>query len=366
MKNTIISQKATKNTIVFVDKKYRFNELFNLKTGFYVRSGIINKNRDTGKDPFMRSFPALIDIGIMAKCKNAQYCPVGCYQNRHKGDNNMTLDDFKSIIDEIKGKTMQVALGGAGSPNEHENFKEIMEYAHNNDVIPSYTTSGIGLTDEMIQITKENAGAVAVSDYGMTYTLDAINRFIEAGITTNVHFVLGNDSIDKAIRYLKYTEVLPKGVNAIIFLLHKPVGLGRNDNVLCYDNPKLKEFFSLVDNEKHPFKIGFDSCTIPGIVNYTKNIDRKSIDSCEAARYSCYITHDMKMLPCSFDNQDMRYAVDLKKYSIEEAWNSDLFEQFRNSLRNSCPSCKDKEMCMGGCPLRRQIVLCEREEKELV
>jgi len=366
MENAILFSKTDKNHAIFVDTQYKFNEMFNLETGFYLRSGIIEKNKDTGVDPFMRSFPALIDIGIMAKCKNAQHCPVGCYQNRHKGDNNMSLDDFKSIIDQIKGKTMQVALGGAGSPNEHENFKEIVKYAKENDVIPSYTTSGIDLTDEMIQATKEFCGAVAVSDYGMTYTWDAINKFIEAGITTNIHFVLGNDSIDKAIRYLKHIDYVPEGVNAIIFLLHKPVGLGRNDNVLDYKDLKVKEFFNLVDNEPQPFKIGFDSCTIPGVLNFTKNVDRKSIDSCEAARFSCYITHDMKMIPCSFDNQDMRFAVDLQENTIQEAWNSTQFEQFRNSLKNSCPGCKDREMCMGGCPLRRQIVLCERKERNLV
>lgn len=52
-----------------IDKKNRFVSMFNPDTGFYVRSGIIDENgKDTGKDPFMTSYPELLDIGIMQTC----------------------------------------------------------------------------------------------------------------------------------------------------------------------------------------------------------------------------------------------------------------------------------------------------------
>ena len=60
---------------------------------------------------------------------------------------------------------MQVALGGAGSPNEHEDFDKIVRYTREHDIIPNYTTSGIGITDEMVRITKQFCGAVACSQY---------------------------------------------------------------------------------------------------------------------------------------------------------------------------------------------------------
>ena len=46
-----------------IDPKYHFITLFDDKTGAYVRTGIIKKGRDTGEDPFMASFPHLIDVG---------------------------------------------------------------------------------------------------------------------------------------------------------------------------------------------------------------------------------------------------------------------------------------------------------------
>lgn len=48
------------------DAKHNFNEIFDTRTGMYVRSGILDENgKDTNVDPFMRSFPGLIDVGIM-------------------------------------------------------------------------------------------------------------------------------------------------------------------------------------------------------------------------------------------------------------------------------------------------------------
>ena len=48
-----------------IDRKNRFVSMFDPKTGFYARSGVIDENgKDTGVDPFMTSYPELIDVGV--------------------------------------------------------------------------------------------------------------------------------------------------------------------------------------------------------------------------------------------------------------------------------------------------------------
>ncbi len=136
----------------FANNKYEL--LFNSQTGFEVLRGI-NGN----SDPFQLEFLSMLDVGIMGHCINK--CEI-CYQGR-KYEDNMTLDNFKKIIDESKYHANQVALGGRGDPNLHENFKEILEYCRENNVTPNYTTSGNNLTDEQIEISKL-CGAVAVSE----------------------------------------------------------------------------------------------------------------------------------------------------------------------------------------------------------
>lgn len=283
-------------------------------------------------------------------------------------------------------------FGGAGDPNLHENFKEIVEYCRQNDIIPNYTTSGFNLTDEQVKISKQ-CGAVAVSQYSrleiaqmpryaimedgsripteMTevfsetnpQTNNAIQKFLDAGITTNIHYVLGRNTIKEAIIRLK-NNLFPEGINAVIFLLHKPIGLGKEDNVLHYNDPEVKEFFDLIDTNKFPFKIGFDACSVPGLVNFTKNIDSRSTETCEGSRTSAYIDAQMNMMPCSFGNQDKSYYVSLYNHTIKEAWESDVFQKFRSHMSNACRNCKDRCNCYGGCPIISNIVLCNRKERQ--
>lgn len=53
------------NVLGYVDQTNHFIEVFNKKTGFYARTGVIENGLDTGRDPFMRDFPQLIDVGVM-------------------------------------------------------------------------------------------------------------------------------------------------------------------------------------------------------------------------------------------------------------------------------------------------------------
>lgn len=352
-----------------VDRKNRFVSIFDPKTGFYARSGVFNDDGvDTGEDPFMTSYPELIDVGVMGHCVHGSsgLCiksGVQCYQNGLKTHvPNMTLDNFKRIVDECKGKTFQLALGGRGDVDQHENFAEILQYCRENDIVPNFTSSGLGFTEEIVSLCKEYCGAVAISWYRQDHTVKAIQMLLDAGVKTNIHYVLGNNSIDEAMDRLKHND-FPKNINAVIFLLHKPVGLGSEENVLSVDDPRVHEFFSLVDTQQFDFKIGFDSCTIPAVINMTKNIDQDSIDTCEGARWSMYITSDMQALPCSFDNQDLRWAYDISTDTIQNAWNSVQFDDFRNHFRTACPGCSKQNACRGGCPIRPQIVICNHDEK---
>lgn len=349
------------------DKKNRYISMFNPDTGFYMRSGVLDEHgKDTGVDPFMSSFPELIDVGVMGFCKHGRsgLCiksGVQCYQNGLETKYpNMTLENFKRIVDECKGKCFQLALGGRGDVDQHENFKEILQYCRENNIVPNFTSSGLGFNDEIVSLCKEYCGAVAISWYRQPHTLKAIQMLIDAGVKTNIHYVLGRNSIDEAIQRLEDND-FPKGVNAIIFLLHKPVGLGQSDNVLQVNDSRVSKFFNIVENCDHDFKIGFDSCTVPGLINFTTKINPDSFDTCEGGRWSMYITSDMKALPCSFDNQDMKWAYDISNDTIQHAWDSEVFEDFRNHFRNSCPNCERRRECMGGCPIRNEIVLCNKD-----
>lgn len=352
-------------------KEKDFLSFFNEKTGRYFRTGILENGKDTGEDPFMASFPELLDVGIMGHCKHGKSglcikAGIECYQDGlHAEQPNMSLEDFRWIAQQCRGQTYQFALGGCGDPDQHEQFEEILKICRENKIVPNFTTSGLGMTPEIAQLCKEYCGAVAVSWYRSSYTLRAIQMLLDAGVKTNIHYVLNKHTLEEAILRLK-EQSFPEGINAVIFLLHKPVGLGTEENMIRRDNPLLEEFMECIMSEtadfmeqrKNPFKIGFDSCTVPALLHHPGTINPDSLDTCEGARWSAYITPDRKMLPCSFDNQGQKWAVDLRKHTIKEAWDSAAFEDFRDHFRRACPDCAKRNLCMGGCPICPDIVLC--------
>lgn len=352
------------------DEKHHYKYYFNTETGTYIRTGILDENgKDTGIDPFMGSFPHLIDIGIMGHCTHGRSglcvkAGVECYQSGlHIYEDNMGIEDFTKIIKQCRLKTNQVALGGRGDPDQHEYFEEILKICQENQIIPNYTTSGLGMNDHLAAISKKYCGAVAVSWYRSDYTLKAIETLKKHDVTINIHYVLGSNTIDEAIERLE-NNTFPKGISALVFLLHKPKGQGSQKNVLSITDPRVIKLLKLIDNQDFDFDIGFDSCTVPGLININKNIFPQSIEPCEGARFSCYISPKLVMTPCSFDTEE-KYGVSLVDKTIEEVWMSEAFENFRKNQRFRCPNCPHQENCKGGCPLMPEIILCNRNEKEI-
>lgn len=350
------------------DTDNSFETFFDSDTGFYYRSGILDsEGNDTGKDPFSASFPHLIDVGIMGHCVHGKLglcskAGIGCYQSgKFVEKPNMSADDFKKIAEQCRGKCFQFALGGRGDPDMHEHFEQILKICRQNRIVPNFTTSGYGMTHKKARLCYDYCGAVAVSWYRSEYTFRAIEMLLEAGVKTNIHFVLGKNSIDEAVQRLK-SDDFPKGINAVIFLLHKPAGQGSRDNVLDVAGGSVREFFEQFDRP-HVFKLGLDSCSVPGIINYCRKVLPQSVDTCEGARFSAYIDSELKMSPCSFDRKE-EYAVSLEKRSIRDVWCSDAFEKFRRRLKSSCPDCPKRELCLGGCPIFPETTLCKNKERK--
>ena len=204
---------------VIHDSKYNFKYAFDTENGAYIRTGILDENgKDTGVDPFMGAFPHLIDVGVMGHCIHGKTglcvkAGIECYQRGLTvQQDNMTVDNFRWIAEQCKGKCNQLALGGKGDPDQHEHFEELLRISRENNLVPNFTTSGYGMTPEIASLCKRYCGAVAVSWYRSEYTLNAIQMLQDVGVKTNIHYVLGRNSIDEAVDRLERND-FPEGVN---------------------------------------------------------------------------------------------------------------------------------------------------------
>ena len=355
--------------LTYEDPVFHYRVAYHPETGVYVRTAVLDANQQqTAQEAFRGSYPHLLDIGVMGYCRHGlsgkcAQSGVECYQSgNRKQEPHMSLADFRRIIDESRGRTFQVALGGRGDPDQHPDFLAMIRYAREHDVTPNFTTSGYGLDFALLPEVKQYCGAVAVSHYRSAYTSRAIQALLAHGIKTNIHFVLSNASIDEAIDWIAGKKV-PRGINRVIFLLHKPAGNGSAGNVLSAADPRVRRFYELFNDEANCAIAGFDTCTAPALIHFAPRILKETYDTCEGGRFSAYVTPDMQLLPCSFDTA-RRYAVDLRRHSIAEAFNSAAFDRFRQIFqaapagKGACVGCPDQPLCMGGCPLMSNIVLC--------
>jgi len=347
---------------ILEDTLYRYISYYEPASGLGARSNVYDlEGNETESEPFMGTLPDLLDIGIMGHCAHglSGLCAmsgVQCYQEGgYRREPHLAFEDFKSIIDQAKGRIFQVALGGRGDPDMHPDFIKILHYCDHHGITPNFTTSGYGLEDELLPMIKQYCGAVAVSWYRHEITLTTIERLVRYGIKTNIHYVLSNATIDEAIDRLE-NNGFPQGINRIIFLMHKPVGQGERGEVLQVDDPRVKTFFTLIDRKDLADKTGFDSCGVPGLIRFTHSLHEASIEACEAGRFSAYVSNDFKLIPCSFE-KDPAYAVSLRDHTLLEAWNSLAFDEFRSKHQGECQQCPQHHRC-GACPIVPSISLC--------
>jgi radical SAM protein with 4Fe4S-binding SPASM domain len=214
------------------------------------------------------------------------------------------------------------------------------------------------MNNDILNATKEYCGAVAISAYEPYQDcFSMVQKLSEFGIKTNIHYLLSNKTIDTALKWLRNPPKIFENVNAIIFLNYKPVGKNKDLHLLFKNNSRVKEFFEL-SNRMHPFKIGFDSCSISGIARYM-NVHQAFVDYCEAARFSMFISEDMNMYPCSF-MVDLVKGIPITSQNIQKEWRSNpLFVDFRKNIKDQpCRACEVKTLCNGGCPIFPEINLC--------
>jgi len=328
-------------------KSSNYYLLFDKGSGLSVRSGFY------GQEPFMNvEGPELLDISITNFCERG--CEF-CYRKSSKEGLHMPLKLYQKIISEaVQAGVLQVALGG-GNPNQHPDFVEILKLTRQLGMIPSYTTNGDGMTDEIWAATREYCGAIAISYYEEKNVEEMVRKASEYGVKINIHYMLNRKTIEKALAFLKNPPSYIRRVNAIVFLNYKPV---HSSEKLCLKySEQVEEFVECVKMFTE-CKIGFDSCMVSFLPLGEKYFPRQLIDFCEAGRFSAFISETGKMYPCSFMNDTSVCGADITHGSLREIWKNDYeFQKVRDHLQEKpdgiviCRTCDVWNWCHGGCSI---------------
>lgn len=338
---------AGKTRIIYHPEQ-RYHTLFNPRNGLFARI------EDIGADEPMWSAdgPELLDISITNFCE--RQCGF-CYRGSSPSGSHMTILDFKEVLSQAaEVGVLQIAFGG-GNPNQHPQFAEFLRLTHEAGIVPSYTSNGEGLTDDILKATKRYCGAMALSAYPPYDTLEnRIRRISDFGIKLNLHVILSDTIIGQATEWMVNQPDWFKNINAIIFLNYKPIRSGSNCGKPS--ESALAQFFRAVKGAG--IKIGFDSCSISGIL-WWLDTSHEFVESCEAAKFSAFISEDLRMYPCSFMANTDRYG-DLSQNSLLDIWRNNSHFQAMRAMhpRHECVSCPHIPECRGGCSFLPQINLC--------
>ena len=305
-----------------------YNYIFRKSDGVALRWG-----RTKEDNPFWGPAPELADISISNRCSNG--CPF-CYRDSRPDGPLMSVEDFEFVMKQLPA-TFQLALGG-GEPTEHPDLIDILRLSRQYGKVPNYTTNGKGLTQEIVEASKEYCGAVAVS--WSKHAMSAIQQFVDGGVKTNIHFILTPNSIQEGIDLLRQKDLFGEdGINAIVFLLHKAVGRGSPKDTPTPEQtrPLIIEAFSSDSTA------AFDVCSVPHIVAAEGagviKVDWALLDFCDGSRFTVYVNEDLSVSPCSFMT-GCTYTENLRVKSMGEIWNGEKFTAFRQGLKDAPFSCQ--------------------------
>ena len=332
-----------------VVKSDNYNYVFNKKTGFFARWG---KTQD--EDPvFCPVAPEILDIEI-----STGGCPNNCsfcYKNNtNESPVNMTLEDFKTIIDKFPKILCQVAFGITGIQTNPD-FIPMMKYCREIGIIPNFTLSGIDLTDDILKQVTPLIGAVAVSAYETNKNIcyDTVKKFTDQGIDQcNIHLLISEENIDfvyEVINDVQNDERLSK-LNAVVFLGVKPKGRAKG----LFHSLSIKKFKKLLKEcFDKKIRMGFDSCTAPKFEKTIKEMDITEEDkqkflmcseSCESSNFSSYLNVKGEYWNCSFsENEDGIEPVNVLEIDdfTKDVWYSNSVKQFRQKiLETSIDGCR--------------------------
>ncbi len=309
-------------------------------------------------NPPMSPWPELADISISNRCSKG--CAF-CYRNSTPDGGMLTLGEYKLILDELTSPTwgppFQIALGG-GEPTDHPQLIEILEETKSRGIIPNLTTNGDNLSLIQIEAFKRFCGAIAlsVSTINSVKISSLLSALSQAGVRTNIHFLLSKSSIEIATGIIngKYDYVF-RQANAVIFLTHKPMGRANPTDCILF-NQELQNFLTIVNKPKSKIRFGFDACFVPLLLKYT-NIDQRFVDSCECGLFSVYIDEKMNVKPCSFSIGD-EFTFNLRDHHFKDIWEK-LFDNYRDKKTCDKVDCKAKNVCNGVCLFHESVNLCK-------
>lgn len=320
-----------------IDNDPYLTKLFENKLISNSFTPVIDKN-DYSKPPIKLNMAWLeLTEACNLKC-------VHCYEGEchHKLDNALSVEKWKSIIDELADLNINRIILIGGEPSCYKAHKEIVKYCGEKGLNTTYFTNATMIDDELIQLFKKYNISVKISIYGgsdvvhdtvttvkgsFERTRNNIIKMNKENIKMYASVILmkeNQDDLQNIINFLKQNNVNYTGYDVIRNVF------GQKQNIHCPTNMEIV-------NNRYIVRPSFKADKDTFIKNHFYN-------SCWYGKIA--IKENGDVIPCVFHREDILGNVNAN--SIVEIINSPkalYYWGYSFDKVNVCNSCEYRYAC---------------------
>jgi sulfatase maturation enzyme AslB (radical SAM superfamily) len=279
---------------VFNIGKYKFCIAKNYKHIFNTSTGRFLVDSELTRSPFG---PEILEIELTRN--NCPHQCKFCYRmnNNSKPVINMTLEQFKKVIEKIPKTLCQVSLG-VTTLTANPDLIPILQYLKTEKIPATITITGKELTDELLGDLVPLLNGISLSIYNVNQGIDILKRLLKTNIRQlTLHQIAAKEtkySIHELLNAIT-TNRLPINRIGLALLRPKPV------NKATFTQLTWDEYSKILENAlDNGFKVGFDQCSKPFLSNF---YDKRVIDDmtdCECGNTLGFIDAECKFWHCGF------------------------------------------------------------------
>ena len=309
----------------FKINSYEFMELKYIEKKDIARYLIYRyKYRQFPNEKKIGKFPPCLQIEPTSVCN---YRCVMCYQadksfsNKSEGFmNNMTLDLYKKIIDQVEGKIESITLASRGEPTLNKDFVNMLNYSNNKFLALKMNTNASLLNEKLIH------SILSTDIQSIVFSVDAADKETYEKIRVNGKF-----------------EKIMKNLN--LFAKIRKEHYSKEKHIVKVSGVKISNTQSLSKMEQK-FK---DIADVVAFVPYTEwesayeNEANDLKHACKELWTRMFVWADGKVNPCDYDYKSTLSKWNVKNKSISEIWNSKEYTSLRqkhlDQKRNTIEPC---------------------------
>ena len=254
-------------------------------------------------------------------------------------------------------KVFQVNIGG-GEPFIRLDFPDLLEYAHENEVVTCVSTNGLLIDNDLarwlarlkmlyLQVSLDGSTAEVNDSIRGQGTFDKILRAADILARNGVHFSLNTVLTRTNYPQLEDLRKLAAGYGAELRVSRfRPSGRGKNSRADLGPNAEQLEAFADWLEQHQLVRTGDSFFCLT-----SENRRRKGLDMCGAAKMTCCISPNGNVYPCAFLQEPEFLVGNIGRDDFKTLWDeSTVFNHLRHLRVDTCVTCARFEQCRGGCP----------------